>query len=46
MASENSEDATKGPRVSKAHRSHWTRYLTNLEYSNSNYAGAFGGPIE
>ena len=38
MASERSEDATKGPRVSKSRRSHWTRYLTNLEYSNGNYA--------
>ena len=40
VVSERSEDATKGPKVSKSRKSHWTRYLTNLEYSNSNYAGA------
>ena len=36
VASEHSEDATKGLRVSKLCRSDWTRCLTNLEYSNCN----------
>ena len=36
------ERATKGLMVSKLRRSHWTRYLTKLEYSNSNYAGTSG----
>ena len=29
--------ATKGPRVSKSRRSHWSRRLTDLDYSNHNY---------
>ena len=36
VASERSQDATKGPRVSKLRRSDWMRCLTNLEYSNRN----------
>ena len=34
---ERSEGATKGPRVSKSHRSRWSRYLTNLDYTSPSY---------
>ena len=46
MASERSEDTTKGPKVSISGRSHWMRYLTNLECSNSNYTGNSGSVEE